>query len=78
MRNMATDLRNILTFDYDWFRSIPSKKRKQGNQSSSQKFYYKDIVTAFDIETSTIPEIQQAVMYIWQWQFGDKCTVISR
>lgn len=75
---MAEDIKTILTFDYDWFRSIPSQKRKQGNQSSSQKFYYKDIVTAFDIETSTIPEIQQAVMYIWQWQFGDKCTVIGR
>lgn len=75
---MGKDIRTILDFDYDWLRSIPPQRRKAGNQSSSQKFYYKDIVTAFDIETSTIPEIQQAVMYIWQWQFGPDVTVIGR
>lgn len=75
---MAEEIRTILTFDYEWFRSIPPQKRKQGNQSSSQKYYYKDIITAFDIETSTILEIQQAVMYIWQWQFGPDITVIGR
>lgn len=34
-------------------------------------------MTAFDIETSTIPGTQQAIMYIWQWQIGD-FTVIGR
>lgn len=71
-------IHTILDFDYEWFRSLPPQRRKSGNQSSSQKFYYKDIITAFDIETSTIPEIQQAVMYIWQWQFGPDVTVIGR
>lgn len=65
-------------FDYDWFKDLPLQKRKKGNQSTSQRFYYKDIITAFDIETTYIKEIDQSVMYIWQWQFGDKCTVIGR
>ena len=65
-------------FDYEWFRSLELQKRKRGNQSSSQKYYYVDIITAFDIETTYIKEIDNSVMYIWQWQFGDKCTVIGR
>lgn len=65
-------------FDYEWLETLPIQKRKKGNQSTSQKYYYKDIITAFDIETTYIEEIDQAVMYIWQWQFGDKCTVIGR
>ena len=65
-------------FDYEWFKSIALQKRKRGNQSSSQKYYYVDIITAFDIETTYIKEIDNSVMYIWQWQFGDKCTVIGR
>lgn len=65
-------------FDYNWFKDLPVQKRKKGNQSSSQKYYYKDIITAFDIETTYIKEIDNSVMYIWQWQFGSKCTVIGR
>ena len=65
-------------FDYKWFKDLPLQKRNRGNQSSSQKYYYKDLITAFDIETTYIKEIDQSVMYIWQWQFGDKVTVIGR
>ena len=65
-------------FDYNWFKELPNQKRKKGNQSSSQKYYYKDLITAFDIETTYIKDIDQSVMYIWQWQFGSKCTVIGR
>ena len=66
-------------FDYAWFMSLPLQNRKRGNQGTTQqKYYYVDIVTAFDIETTYIKEIDNSVMYIWQWQFGDKCTVIGR
>lgn len=65
-------------FDFMWFDSVPVQKRKRGNQSSSQKYYYKDLITAFDIETTYIKEIDNSVMYIWQWQFGEDCTVIGR
>ena len=44
-------------FDVGWYASIPAQKRKKGNQSTSQKYYYKDIITAFDIETTYIKEI---------------------
>lgn len=65
-------------FNWKWFDDIPTQKRKRGNQKTSQHYYYKDIITAFDIETTYIKEIDNSVMYIWQWQFGDDCTVIGR
>lgn len=69
---------NIEDFNYLWFESLPIQKRKKGNQSSSQKYYYVDLITAFDIETTYIKAIDESVMYVWQWQFGDKCTVMGR
>ena len=65
-------------FDYYKFMQIPYQHRRSGNQSTKQRFYYKDIITAFDIETTYIKDIDESVMYIWQWQFGSDCTVIGR
>lgn len=60
------------------FSDIPVQKRKKGNQSTHQKYYYKDIVAAFDIETTYIEEIDNSVMYIWQMQIGTDTTIIGR
>lgn len=53
-------------------------KRGRGNKGRKNAPVYKDIVTAFDIETSTIPAITQSFMYVWQWQIGTICTVMGR
>lgn len=60
------------------FRDIPLQMRKRGNQSTSQKYFYKDVVAAFDIETTYIEEIDNSVMYIWQMQIGKDQTIIGR
>lgn len=60
------------------FADIPLQTRKKGNQSTSQKYYYKDVVAAFDIETTYIEEIDNSVMYIWQMQIGMDITIIGR
>ena len=69
---------DYMHFDYEWFRSLDIQKRKRGNNATSQKYYYLDLITAFDIETTYIKEVDESVMYIWQWQFGSKCTVVGR
>lgn len=48
--------------------------RPSGNQGV-RKYEpdYLDCVSAFDIETTVLPDIEQAVMYIWQWAFDDIC-----
>lgn len=64
----------------EWdLRQIPAQKRQPGNPGrKNSKWQYKDIITAFDIETTRIPDIEQSVMYVWQWQFGDDITVVGR
>lgn len=65
-------------FPYDWLYEIPLVKRKSGNQRTKKRIKYKDVITAFDIETTRIADIEQSIMYIWQWQFGDEITVVGR
>lgn len=65
-------------FPYDWLYEIPLVKRKAGNQRTRKRIKYKDLITAFDIETTRLQDIEQAIMYVWQWQFGDEYTVVGR
>ena len=67
-------------FDHEYMKLTGLRrmqKKQRGNPGTRAKRRYRDEVTAFDIETSTIPGTQQAVMYIWQWQIGE-FTVIGR
>ena len=50
----------------------PVKKRKR------KQYFYKDIVCAFDIETSRVPGTDDSVMYIWQFQIDMQCTIYGR
>ena len=54
------------------------QKRKKGNQGTTARIKYADIVTAFDIESTRIVEIEQSIMYIWQWQIGIGYTTVGR
>ena len=65
-------------FPMAWWNLLPWQKRQRGNPKTRNPVVYKDCVTAFDIETTRIPECEQSVMYIWQWCFSDRCTVIGR
>ena len=42
------------------------------------RYRYNSFVCAFDIETTNLDEICQAIMYIWQFQIDEKVTVIGR
>lgn len=44
----------------------------------AKKVTYCAEIGAFDIETTNIPEIKQAVLYHWQFQWSDRVTVIGR
>ena len=55
------------------------QKRHRGNQGSrSNKSRYLDVICAFDIETTRIPEIEQSFMYIWQFAIGPDMVVYGR
>lgn len=54
------------TYDYSKIRNAPLVKRPRGNQCGKTKFNYRDLICAFDIETSLVPFTDHAMMYIWQ------------
>ena len=60
-----------------YFSKIPILKNRRGNPGGKKR-HYLSVTTAFDIETTLIEDINQSVMYIWQWQFGTDYTVIGR
>ena len=61
----------------EFFKDCPRVKKRKGNPGGNKRNYI-GITTAFDIETTLIDDIQQSVMYIWQWQLGEEITVIGR
>ena len=60
-----------------YFKNCPMVKNRRGNPAGKKR-HYVGITTAFYIETTLLDDIEQSVMYIWQWQFGTDYTVIGR
>ena len=69
---------NIDEFDYKILDRIKLQKRPVGNPRGRKNCRYKDIVCAFDIETTNVSELKQSFMYIWQFQFGKDITIVGR
>ena len=66
-------------FPWGWFeRSVFPERLKSGNQGRRMPRRYLNLVTAFDIETTGLPDLEESIMYVWQWQFGSKVTVMGR
>ena len=55
-------------------------KRKAGNPGGTQnrKLHYKDVIAAFDIETTRLPVIGRSIMYVWKLHLGGIGTIIGR
>ena len=69
---------NIDTFPYGIIVKAGNQKRKKGNQGrKNNEFVYKNLFCAFDIEATNDYSIDQAYMYIWQFQI-EEYTVIGR
>ena len=62
-----TDISSIT----EGFPKLEIMPRKKGSRARADKRDYINIISAFDIETTRIPSIDNSVMYIWQWAFYD-------
>ena len=51
-------------FPYDLMKYVPKSKGKQGARKDRRK--YAEIIATFDIETTALDDIQQAVLWHWQ------------
>lgn len=63
-------------FRPDILLNYPVIKRRKSKNGKKPDII--DCVCAFDIETTNIDEIEQSVMYIWQFQIGTELTVFGR
>lgn len=68
---------NSTSFPIGMIREAAIAKAPVGNPKTKKRRLYKNLICAFDIETTRIPEIEQSFMYIWQFQIEDQ-TVIGR
>lgn len=60
------DARINLQMFLEQYRILP---RPRGNRGTKNKTQYINILSAFDIETTTLSNIKQSFMYLWQWAF---------
>ena len=58
--------------------NIQAQKRSRGNPKTKNKVTYKDVICAFDIETSRLPDIEQSIMYVWMLHIHKHCTIVGR
>ena len=65
---------------YTLFKFADVLQLPKGNRGTKKKHVYKDLVCAFDIETTLLTEYEkpQSIMYIWQFQIDDLYTVYGR
>ena len=69
---------NINDFDYKIIKASQRLKKPKGKHKSKNGKIYRDLVCAFDIETSRLKNINQSFMYIWQFQIDEYYTIIGR
>ena len=63
MENLYT----VDTYNYTRIQNLPCLHDTRSNKGSKKAKGYKNCMCAFDIETTRIEEIEQSIMYIWQF-----------
>lgn len=69
---------DVNDFDAGIFHQYGVIKRRRSKKRTTVKLDVLDCICAFDIETTNIDSIEQAVMYIWQFQIDTDLTVFGR
>lgn len=67
-------IRSPYMFNYEQIRQLKAQRK---GKSKKKGILYSDVVTAFDIETTNLPDVQQAILYHWQFQFRSQ-TITGR
>jgi len=67
----GTQIKIISPFEFplEEFSKLKLCKRPRKTKANENKPDILNIITAFDIETTRISEIDQSIMYTWQWHF---------
>jgi len=65
-------------FDPDFFNGFQPVPQRGRRKAVEMQRKYLPLICAFDIETSTLPKIKQAIMYHWQFQLDRYVTITGR
>jgi hypothetical protein len=73
----------VKSYDFKRFFETPVIRSTKGNKTGKKKGkIYKNLICAFDIETTRLKEIEQSIMYIWQfgimYENGEIDVIIGR
>ena len=68
----------ISDLDYSRFKKFKPCPNPRGNPHSKKVKHYLDCVCTFDIESTRLADIEQSVMYTWQFNINAELTVIGR
>ena len=68
---------SVSSYPYYIIKQQNNQQPPVGNRGTTERRRYKDLVCAFDIETTRLAEIEQSIMYIWMVQIEDE-TIIGR
>lgn len=63
MENLYT----VYTYNYTRIQNLPCLHDTRSNKGSKKAKGYKNCLCAFDIETTRLEDIEQSIMYIWQF-----------
>ena len=63
MENLYT----VDTYNYNRIQNLPCLHDTRSNKGSKKAKGYKNCMCAFDIETTRLEDIEQSIMYIWQF-----------
>lgn len=69
-------IHDIISVPIELFNTFGTIKPGRGRKKRKDNII--DCITAFDIETTGIREIEQSIMYIWQFQVDEFFTIIGR
>lgn len=68
----------ISDLDYTIFKQFKPCRNPRGNPHRTKNKIYLNCICTFDIETTRLKDIEQSVMYIWQFNIHDQVTVVGR
>lgn len=64
---MVNLYKSVFEYNFKKIQGTPCLFDNRSNKGTKKKIGYKNVLCSFDIETTRLPEIEQAFMYIWQF-----------
>ena len=75
-RSLTKREKALIVKVFNSYSTAPKAQGRRGSKNDS-KALYRDCICSFDIETSQLDEIKQAVMYVWQFAISTDLIILG-